>query len=111
MDGSTLIWRKLSLGTQSAAGSRFVETLLMVIEQDPVPPRWLDPGIDRELEMICLKCLQKLPAQRYTSAGDLARDLEAFVAGGFVSMRQVGQAECAWLAGTIANERDLGTAP
>jgi serine/threonine protein kinase len=58
-----------------------VDTLLMVIEQDPVPPRWLDPGIDRDLEMICLKCLQKPPELRYACAAELARDLEAFVAG------------------------------
>jgi serine/threonine-protein kinase len=58
-----------------------VDTLLMVIEQDPVPPRWLDPGIDRDLEMICLKCLQKPPELRYARAADLAHDLEAFVAG------------------------------
>jgi len=58
-----------------------VDTLLMVIEQEPVPLRWLDPGIDRDLEMICRKCLQKPPAERYPSAGDLACDLEAFVAG------------------------------
>jgi serine/threonine protein kinase len=58
-----------------------VDTLLMVIEQDPVPPRWLDPGIDRDLEMICLKCLQKPPELRYASAGELAHELEAFVAG------------------------------
>jgi serine/threonine-protein kinase len=58
-----------------------VDTLLMVLEQDPVPPRWLDPGIDRDLEMICLKCLQKPPELRYASAAELAHDLEAFVAG------------------------------
>jgi serine/threonine-protein kinase len=58
-----------------------VDTILMVIEQDPVPPRWLDPGIDRDLETICLKCLQKRPHLRYSSAEELARDLEAFTLG------------------------------
>jgi len=67
-----------------------VDTLLLVIEQDPVPPRRLDPGIDRELEMICLKCLQKLPQQRYASASELARDLEAFVAGESLSSQPSG---------------------
>ena len=67
-----------------------VDTLLMVIEQEPVPPRWLDPGIDRELEMICLKCLQKPPELRYASAVELARDLEAFVAGESLSSQPSG---------------------
>ncbi len=67
-----------------------VDTLLMVIEQEPVPPRWLDPGIDRDLEMICLKCLQKPPDVRYASAGELARDLEAFVAGDSLSSQPSG---------------------
>lgn len=67
-----------------------VDTLLMVIEQEPVPPRWLDPGIDRDLEMICLKCLQKPPHQRYVSAGELAHDLEAFVAGDSLSSQPSG---------------------
>ena len=67
-----------------------VDTLLMVIEQEPVPPRWLDPGIDRDLEMICLKCLQKPVDMRYVSAAELARDLEAFVAGESVSSQPSG---------------------
>jgi serine/threonine-protein kinase len=67
-----------------------VDTLLMVIEQDPVPLRWLDPGIDRELEMICLKCLQKPPELRYSSAAELAGDLEAFVAGETLSSQPSG---------------------
>jgi eukaryotic-like serine/threonine-protein kinase len=67
-----------------------VDTLLMVIEQEPVPPRWLDPGIDRDLEMICLKCLQKPPDMRYASAEELARDLDAFVAGDSLSSQPSG---------------------
>jgi serine/threonine protein kinase len=49
-----------------------VDVLLMVLEQDPVPPRMLDPKIDRDLEMIVLKCLQKPPDLRYSSAAALA---------------------------------------
>ncbi len=67
-----------------------VDTLLLVIEQEPVPPRRLDPAIDRDLEMICLKCLEKLPQLRYASAGDLARDLDAFVSGESVSSQPSG---------------------
>ena len=42
-----------------------VDTVLMVLEQDPVPPRMLNPKADRDLEMICLRCLQKPTDLRY----------------------------------------------
>jgi hypothetical protein len=47
-----------------------------ILNREPVPPRQVDDTIDAELERICLKCLQKQPALRYTTALDLARDLE-----------------------------------
>ncbi len=58
-----------------------VDTLLMVLEQEPVPPRRLVPSIDRDLELVCLKCLQKPSDLRYATALELAQDLEAFAAG------------------------------
>ncbi|MFO0797486.1 MAG: serine/threonine-protein kinase [Gemmataceae bacterium] len=58
-----------------------VDTLLLVLEQEPVPPRDLNPTVDRELELVCLKCLQKPAELRYPSAGLLAADLEAYAAG------------------------------
>jgi serine/threonine-protein kinase len=58
-----------------------VDTLLLVLEQEPVPPRDLNPMVDRELELICLKCLQKPPELRYQTAAALAEDLEAYAAG------------------------------
>ena len=68
------------------AASR-VDTLFMVLEQDPVPPRLLNPRVDRDLEIICLKCLQKSPEMRYAAAADLAKDLEAYLAGESLSIR------------------------
>ncbi len=56
-----------------------VDTVLLVLEQDPLPPRMLNPKADRDLEMITLRCLQKPPDLRYASAGELAADLEAYL--------------------------------
>ena len=58
-----------------------VDTLLLVLEQEPVPPRYLNPTVDRELELVCLKCLQKPAELRYPTAAALAADLEAYAAG------------------------------
>ena len=64
-----------------------VDTLLLVLEQEVIPPRDLNPMVDRDLELICLKCLQKPVHLRYASAGELAADLEAYLAGEAVSTR------------------------
>ena len=58
-----------------------VDILLMVLEQEPIPPRRIDPRIDRDVELVCLKCLQKPSDLRYHSALALAHDLEAYLAG------------------------------
>jgi serine/threonine-protein kinase len=56
-----------------------VELVLMVLEQDPPPPRTLRPNLDRVLEMIVVRCLQKPVDLRYETADELADDLEAFL--------------------------------
>jgi serine/threonine-protein kinase len=58
-----------------------VDLVLQIREHDPVPPRRLNPKVDRELELICLKCLQKPPELRYATAKQLADDLNAFLVG------------------------------
>ena len=54
-----------------------MDTVLQVIRDEPVPPRRLNPSIPRDLETICLKCLEKSQARRYASASDLAAELAA----------------------------------
>jgi serine/threonine-protein kinase len=66
-----------------------VDTMLLVLDQDPVRPRLLNPKVDPDLELICLKCLQKEPELRYGSAAALAADLEAFLAGEAPKVRGV----------------------
>jgi serine/threonine-protein kinase len=59
--------------------SSAVDTVLLVLEQEPVPPRTLNPKADSDLEMIAMKCLQKPADLRYSSADELAADLEAYL--------------------------------
>jgi len=72
-----------------------MDTLLAVLESDPPVPRTLDPGIDRDLELIALKSLQKPQDLRYATASGLAADLRAFLAGEPVAARRGGLFEIA----------------
>ena len=56
-----------------------METLEQVRLSEPVPPRQLQPGLPRDVETICLKCLAKEPARRYPTAGALADDLTRYL--------------------------------
>src|SRR5439155_24223594 len=58
-----------------------VDTLMLVVSEEPLPPSRLRPKLPRDLETICLKCLHKEPSRRYASAAALAEDLQHFLAG------------------------------
>lgn len=69
------------------------ETMLIALDTDPVPPRRLQPGLPRDLETICLKCLEKSPARRYASAAALAADLRCFLDGKPIHARRTTPVE------------------
>jgi len=72
------------------------ETLLRIRDTEPVSPRALNPALDRDIETICLKCLEKDPRRRYASADALAEDLERCLRGEPIQARPCPPAMRLW---------------
>ncbi len=64
-----------------------VDALVCVLEQEPVPPRAMNRRVPRDLDLICMKCLNKSPADRYASAKQLASDLQSYLDGELIQAR------------------------
>src|SRR5437870_3997539 len=81
---------QLLTGQPPFAGGTTYETIRLLRDTEPRPPRSLKPKIDRELSTICLKCLEKDPQRRYSSAQALAEDLEHWLKHEPIAARRTG---------------------
>lgn len=87
---------ELLTGRPPFLGVTVLDTLSLIRDRDPVPPRTSQPRTPRDLETVCLKCLAKAPHERYPTAAALAADLERFLQGVPIFARRPAWYERAW---------------
>jgi WD40 repeat protein/serine/threonine protein kinase len=102
----TILYEMLT-GHPPFKGATTLDTVLLVLHEEPVRPSRLRPRLPHDLETICLKCLQKEPARRYATASALADDLRCFRRGAPIAARPVGLLERGWKS---ARRRPLSAA-
>jgi serine/threonine-protein kinase len=88
---------QLLTGHPPFVGGTTYETVRMVLETHPRQPRLYNPKVDRDLETICLKCLEKEPARRYASAEAVAEEIERFLRHEPIQSRRSSRLERVWL--------------
>ena len=94
----TVLYQMLA-GTAPFGGLSIIETIRAINDDAPVPPRRIQKSCPKDLEAICLKCLEKTPAQRYESATALAGDLRRFQRGEPVVAQSPSFAHRLWRLG------------
>ncbi|MEP6586432.1 MAG: protein kinase [Candidatus Udaeobacter sp.] len=88
--GLGAVFYQLLTGHPPFAGGTTYETIKLLLDTEPRPPRLLNPKVDRDLSTISLKCLEKDPKRRYSSAIALAEDLERWLKHEPIAARRVG---------------------
>jgi len=88
---------ELLTGRPPFLGDSYLATLIKVVEETPIPPAQCNRFVPADLDAICLKALAKEPEKRYSTARELARDLERWCAGDMISLRSPTIANRAWL--------------
>jgi eukaryotic-like serine/threonine-protein kinase len=91
----TILYHLLT-GRPPFQGASSTDTLDQVRNQDPVPPRRLNSRIPRDLETICLKCLEKAPNRRYRTAETVACDLHLWLEGRPIKARRISPLGHSW---------------
>lgn len=92
--GATLY--ELLVGSPPFVGTSALDTMMQALSKDPRPPRQINPAINRDLETISLRCLEKQPEKRYPSAAAVADELERFMRREPIQARPVSAWEHAW---------------